>query len=83
VKTFCEACSPPRIPRFEGRNLLLEKVACNCKCSETIFESRGPRCPRCDHPVKIELTDKWDDPFLWLDPKTHNPIRLDEVGQHE
>jgi hypothetical protein len=29
--------------------------------------------------VKIELTDDWEDPFLWLDPRTHNPVRVDEV----
>ena len=72
-------CSPPRIPRYEGQNLLLERVDCNCKCPDTVFEPRGPRCPRCDHSVKIELTDRWDDPFLWIDPKTHSPVRLDEV----
>ena len=79
VEAFCEACSPPRMPRYEGRKLLLEPVECNCKCPDTVFESRGPRCPRCDHLVKIELTDRWDDPFLWIDPKTHGPVRLDEI----
>lgn len=79
VGTFCEACSPPRIPRYEGRNLVLERVDCNCRCPDTIFEPLGPRCPRCDHPVKIELTDDWKDPFLWIDPKTHGPVNLDQV----
>ena len=79
VETFCEACSPPRIPRYEGRTLLLESVVCNCNCPDTIFEPRGPRCPQCDHLVKIQLTEAWRDPFLWIDPKTHGPVRLDEI----
>lgn len=79
VETFCEACSPPRIPRYEGLKLVLEHAGCNCKCPDTVFEPRGPRCPRCDHLVKIELTDRWDDPFIWIDPKTHSPVKLDEV----
>lgn len=29
--------------------------------------------------MKIELTDDWHDPFLWIDPKTKNPIRLDAI----
>ena len=33
----------------------------------------------CDHPVMIELTDRWDDPFLWIDPRTHRPVRVDDV----
>jgi hypothetical protein len=33
----------------------------------------------CNHPVKIELTDVWDDPCLWIDPETHRPVRIDEV----
>lgn len=64
VGPFCEACSPPRIPRYEGRKLVLEHVNCECQCPDTVFEPRGPRCPQCDHHVKIELTDDWEDPFL-------------------
>jgi len=79
VETFCEACSPPRIPRYEGTKLILEHVGCDCQCRETVFESRGPRCYKCDHPVKVELTDRWEDPYLWIDPSTHQPVRVDEV----
>jgi hypothetical protein len=79
VRTICEACSPPRVARYEGHNLILERVECNCPCSETVFEARGPRCPRCDHLVKIELTDDWKDPFLWIDPKTGAPVKVDQV----
>jgi len=79
VGTFCEACSPARVARYEGTKLILERVACSCKCPETVFEARGPRCLVCDHPVMIELTDRWDDPFLWIDPRTHRPVRVDDV----
>jgi len=72
-------CSPPRLARYEGRKLILERVACNCKCPETVFEFSGPRCPVCNHPVKIELTDRWEDPYLWIDPRTHRPVKLDEA----
>lgn len=72
-------CSPPRVPRYEGTRLILEQVSCGCQCPETVFESRGPRCSRCDHPVKVELTDRWEDPYLWIDPKTHRPVRIDDV----
>ena len=77
--TFCEACRPPRAPRYEGTKLILEVVRCGCKCPETVFESRGPRCSICNHPVDIELTDHWDDPLLWINPHTRRPVRLDEV----
>ena len=79
VKTFCEACSPPRVAHYEGRNLVLRRVDCSCQCSETIFEQDGPRCPKCNHLVKIQLTDQWVDPFLWIDPKTGEPVRIDEI----
>ena len=46
-----------------------------------MFESKGPRCEDCDHQVKIELTDRWEDPLIWLDPKTHRPVRLDAIKQ--
>jgi RNA polymerase subunit RPABC4/transcription elongation factor Spt4 len=59
--------------------LILERVGCSCKCPETVFEARGPRCPVCNHEVKIELTDRWEDPFLWIDPDTHGAVRVDEV----
>jgi hypothetical protein len=29
--------------------------------------------------MRIELTDDWQDPFLWIDPKTKAPIKVDEV----
>ncbi len=57
----------------------MERVDCACQCPNTIFEAKGPRCPRCNHRVKIELTDDWEDPFLWIDPKTGGPVKLDEV----
>jgi hypothetical protein len=76
---LCEGCSPQRIARYEGRRLVLEMPKCGCSCPDTIFEFNGPRCPRCTHLVKIELTDDWHDPFLWTDPKTKNPIRIDEI----
>ena len=78
--TFCEACSPPRIARYEGAKLILERVGCSCQCPETVFEARGPRCSICNHPVNIELTDHWEDPFLWINPRTHRPVRIDEVN---
>lgn len=49
-------------------------------CPETIFEARGPRCLICNHPVNIELTDHWEDPFVWINPRTHMPVRLDEIN---
>ena len=79
VGSMCEACSPPRIATYEGRNLILKRADCNCQCPHTIFEQDGPRCPRCNHLVKIQLTDEWTDPFLWIDPKTHEPVRIEEV----
>jgi hypothetical protein len=72
-------CSPPRIPRYEGRKLVLDHLECYCQCPNTVFESKGPRCPQCHHLVKIELTDEWRDPFLWMDPKTHGPVRVDDI----
>jgi hypothetical protein len=29
--------------------------------------------------MKIELTDHWEDPTIWINPKTHAPVKLDEV----
>jgi hypothetical protein len=81
VGNLCEACSPPRIPRYEGTRLILDRVSCNCKCKETVLESKGPRCEDCDHQVKIELADRWEDPLIWIDPKTHRPVKLDSVKQ--
>jgi hypothetical protein len=80
VGTFCEACRPRRIPRYEGTKLILERVGCGCRCPETVFEARGPRCLVCNHSVNIELTDDWEDPFVWVDPRTHRPVRIDEVS---
>jgi len=72
-------CSPPRLPHYEGTRLVLERVSCRCNCPVTVFEANGPRCATCDHVVKIELTDDWRDPFLWINPKTKSPVRVDEV----
>gem|GEM_PF-2286480 len=76
---MCEACSPPRIPHYEGRTLILERAKCSCVCPNTVFESKGPRCPRCSHLVKIELTDNWEDPELWINPRTRNTVKVDEI----
>jgi len=29
--------------------------------------------------VKIELTDNWEDPELWINPRTRNTVKLDEI----
>jgi len=79
VVNFCEACSPPRAVRYEGSRLILEISKCACSCPNTVFEANGPRCPKCAHLVKIELSDDWHDPFLWIDPKTKGPVRVDEI----
>jgi hypothetical protein len=30
--------------------------------------------------MKIELTDEWQDPFLWINPKTGKTLRVDQIA---
>ena len=65
---MCHECKTPRIPRFEGEQLILEPAP-PCTCAKCIaeFQKTGPRCPYCDHALPIELTD---------DAETWDPLHL-------
>src|SRR3990167_6445702 len=81
--TMCEACSPPRVPVYHGRSIILEAPPpCKCPCPSFKWAANGKRCDLCGHVLRILVEglgeNDWDFP-LWLDAESKQPVRLDEV----
>lgn len=72
-----------RASRYEGTKLILEKRICICKnCQVVEFTPTGPRCVNCRCLIKIELTDRIEEPNpIWINPKTGRPVRRDAIKE--
>jgi len=76
---MCEECVVPRQGYYEGTRLVLDKASCSCPCPNVIFTPKGPKCPKCDHTVRIQLTDEYEDADVYVNPKTGRPIRVESI----
>lgn len=56
----------------------MDAVVCECKCPDTVLGPTGPKCEKCNHHVKIELTEEgWKEPDLWH--RGGQPVPLDKA----
>ena len=81
---MCEACAAWNKPTFSYGKMEITKYACRCQCPNTVFTPDGPRCEKCNHILRIEITDdgdSWGDTVPWM--VDGQPVKLSEVQPTE